>query len=267
MSISLNECKSISEEYGAFLALQGSAVAVKMLPDAEELDKIHYKGKPVRKVSKRLVICQLFAQARFYGRVIGGTEESLNLCRLGADALGFEVDDYTHVYSGSYFNSDEAAQKMIATMPKLERGKYHALLVAPLERCPVEPDVVLFYGNAAQILRLVHGYLYNKGGRVNFSSSGDAGICCDPLVVPMQTGEPGIGLPCNGGRIMSLPNSTDIVCGVPFKILDEVLEGIKFTHLGRGAIRYPIAWQHIDWEPQPPVLYFIRPELSPGENK
>lgn len=260
----MKDLKAISDEYQRYLGLQGFPAAVKMIADVAELDKISYKDKPVRRLSKNLLICQLLAQARFYGRVIAGEEKNLNLCRLGADAMGFEVSDYTNVYSGTYFTSDETARKMIETMPKFERGKYHAMLVAPLDRSPVEPDVVVFYGNAAQMLRIVNGYLYNKGGRLNFSCSGDAGACCDPIVIPMQTGKPSIGIPCNGGRIMSVPNETDLVCGIPFKVLGEVLDGIKFTGTN-VPVQFPTAWQHIDWEPQPPVLYFMRPELVPND--
>lgn len=257
----MDNFEAISDEYRRYLGLQGFPVAVKMLVDAGELDKIYYKGKPVKRLSKKLLVCQLLAQARFYGRVIAGEEKNLNLCQLGADAMGFEVSDYTHVYSGTYFSDDEAARKMIETMPKFERGKYQAILVAPLHRSPVEPDVIVFYGNAAQMLRIVNGYLYNKGGRLDFSCSGDAGVCCEPIVIPMQTGKPSIGIPCNGGRIMSVPNETDLVCGIPFKILSEVLDGIKFTATN-VPVRFPTAWQHIDWEPQPPILYFLRPELQ-----
>lgn len=256
----MSNFEAMSDEYRHYLGLQGFPVAVKMIADVAELDEIYHKGKPVRRLSKNLLICQLLAQARFYGRVIAGEEKNLNLCRLGADAVGFEVTDYTHVYSGTYFTSDQTARKMIETMPKLERGKYHAILVAPLDRSPVEPDVVVFYGNAAQMLRIVNGYLYNKGGRLDFSCSGDAGACCDPIVIPMQTEKPSIGIPCNGGRIMSVPNETDLMCGIPFKVLGEVLDGIKFTATN-VPVQFPTAWQHIDWEPQPPVLYFIRPEL------
>jgi uncharacterized protein (DUF169 family) len=256
----MNNFKVISDEYRSYLGLQGFPVAVKMIADVGELDKIYHKGKPATRLSKNLLVCQLLAQARFYGRVIAGEEKNLNLCRLGADAMGFDIDDYAHVYSGTYFSTEEAARRMIDTMPKFEKGKYHAMVVAPLDKSPVEPDVVLIYGNAAQMLRIINGYLYNKGGRLEFSASGDAGVCCDPLVIPVQTGKPSIGIPCNGGRIMSIPNETDFVFGIPFQLLEEVLDGVKYTGI-HVPVSYPTAWQHIDWEPQPPILYFIRPEL------
>lgn len=254
------DLQSLAARYDKMLRLTTVPVAVKLFGKLADLEKISYKGKPIKLLGKRLALCQIFAQARYYGRLNAGTREKLDLCRLGADAFGFPVTDYTHVYSGTYFNGDEAARRMIETTPKFKRDLYKAILVAPLEKSPVEPDVVLFYGNTAQILRLVHGYLYNKGGRLEFSSSGDAGACADPVVIAMQTQKPSIGLPCNGGRVLSWPSDDELVCGVPGALLEEILLGIEATHFGPGQIHYPVAWQHIDWEPQPPVIDFLYPE-------
>jgi uncharacterized protein (DUF169 family) len=257
--------KAISDEYRRHLNLEGFPAAVKMIDKVEMLKEIHHKGRPVKIVEKNLLICQLISQARFYGRVVAGIGESLSLCRLGGDAMGFEVDDYTHVYAGTYFAGEDAAKKMIAGMPKLERGKYKAMLVGPLDRIPVEPDVVVIYGNVAQMLRIINGYLYDTGDRLDFSASGDAGLCSDTVAIPMITGKPHLAVPCNGGRLMSLPNQTDMACGIPFSELEHILEGIKFT--GKNVpVMYPAAWQHIDWEapPDSPICAFVRPERKRG---
>jgi uncharacterized protein (DUF169 family) len=253
--------KLMSDEYRKHLSLEGFPAAVKMIEDVKALDDIHYKGKPVQKLRKNLLPCQLISQARFYGRVIAGLSENLSYCRMGADAMGFEVDDYTHVYAGSYFSSEETARKMIEIMPKFPRGKYRAMMVGPLDRIPAEPDVVVIYGNAAQMLRIINGYLYDTGNRLDFSASGDGGLCSDTVVVPMLAAKPHLAIPCNGGRIMSLPNQTEMACGIPFGEIEHILEGIKFT--GKNVpVMYPAAWQHIDWEPPADALVriFLHPE-------
>jgi uncharacterized protein (DUF169 family) len=174
--------------------------------------------------------------------------EQLNICRLGANSLGVKTDDYAHVYTGTYFLTEEAARDMIDTTPKFPPGKYEAVLVGPLQKIPIDPDVVVVYGNAAQMLRIVNGYLYNKGGRLECSCSGDAGLCADTLVLPLLSGRPHLALPCNGGRILSLPSLSDLACGIPMNTLEEILAGIEFTSL-KVPITYPPRWQHIDWEP------------------
>jgi uncharacterized protein (DUF169 family) len=253
--------KAISDRYIKYLKLEGFPAAVKMIEDSKMLEEIQYKGKPVKTLKKNLMVCQLISQARYYGRVIAGFGQSLDVCRLGGDAMGFDVDDYTHVYAGTYFSTEEAAKKMIDEMPKFARGKYKAMLVGPLDRIPVDPDVVVIYGNVAQMLRIINGYLYDTGKRLDFSASGDAGLCSDTVAIPMLTGKPHLAVPCNGGRIMSLPNHTEMACGIPIGELEHVLEGITYT--GKNVpVMYPAAWQHIDWEapPDAPVRAFVRPE-------
>jgi len=258
--------KEITGEYKKYLNLEGFPVGVKMIEDVAMLDEIYYKGKPVRVSKKSLLVCQLISQARFYGRVTAGLGENLNLCRMGADAMGFDVDDYTHVYAGTYFSSKEAARRMIEGMPKFEKGKYQGMLVGPLDRIPVDPDVVVVYGNVAQMLRIINGFVFDTGDRLEFSTSGDAGLCSDTVVIPKMTQKPHLAIPCNGGRLMSLPNQTEMACGIPLGEIEHILEGIKFT--GKNVpVMYPTAWQHIDWEPpmDAPIRAFVRPESFGGE--
>ena len=251
--------KELSEKLSSALGLVGHPVGVTMIEKSDELSDIAYKEQPIKRLSKQLAVCQLISQARYLGRVIAAHTCQLSICRLGADSLGVNVGDYAHVYTGTYFKDEQAALNMIETTPKFERGKYEAIVVAPLHKIPLRPDVVVVYANAAQILRIVNGYLYNKGGRIEFSASGDAGLCADTVVMPMLTGQPHVAIPCNGGRILSLPNVTDLACGIPYMLLNEVIEGIEFT-ARNVPITYPPLWQHIDWElrSDAPIYRFLQ---------
>lgn len=253
----------LSEKLSRALVLEGSPVGVKMVASVDDLDQMQYKGRPLRRLSKRLVICQLVALARYYGTVMFGTAEDLSVCRLGATAVGFPVADCVEVYVDTYFKGQEAARRMIDTMPQFPQGQYQALLAGPLGKIPVQPDVVVVHGNAAQLLRIINGYLYDKGGRLEFSVSGDAGLCADTVVLPMLTHQPHLAIPCNGGRLLSMPSLTDLACGIPFDLLPGIMEGIAYT--GRNVpIMYPPAWQHINWElkDDAPVKAFLQRGLK-----
>lgn len=258
----LDRLHKIGDEYHTILNLQGFPVAVKMLESENDLNSMDHKGRPIQRLNKRLAVCQLLSQARFYGRVIGATSEYIDLCKPGADSLGFDVPDYTDIYDGTYFADTESARRFAEGIPKLERNRYKCILVAPLQKAPIEPDVVVVFGNVAQITRLILGYLYDKGVRMEFSCGGGAALDADVIAAPMLTQEPKIGISCNGGRVLAVPNETDLVFGIPSRHLSDILDGIKFT--GRNIpIGSPTLWQHIDWEPQPPVRYFLQPELDP----
>ncbi len=96
--------------------------------------------------------------------------------------------------------------------------------------------MVVGYGNAAQIMRIVNVYLYDKGGRVEFSVFGDAGLCSDTVVLPMLSAIPQVAIFSNGGRIWSL---TDIACGIPYSLLNWIMEGIDFTERNVPVTYFP----------------------------
>ena len=75
-------------------------------------------------------------------------------------------------YVGWQMSTEEAAKKAYEAVPKLKPGEYSGVLISPWEWCPVEPDVVIFFGNASQILIIVAAYIYDKGGTLSFSANG-----------------------------------------------------------------------------------------------
>lgn len=248
---SRQELSSISNRYNDVLRLTSHPVAVKMIEHMEELQEAKdEKGRVVRSIGEgKFTVCQLLAQARYLGRTIAGTAESLSMCLPGAAAVGFQElpEGFPDGHVRAYYTDEEIARKNLAAIPKFEAGKYVAMLASPLETMPIDPDIVLFFGNTAQIYRFIHSYLYNKVGRLEFSSSGLVG-CSDLIVAPLRSGKPGVALPSNGGRLASWFSDEEAACGVPAEILEDVLEGLEFTH--RGGIRYPITWQSIEWEVQ-----------------
>jgi hypothetical protein len=83
----------------------------------------------------------------------------------------------------------------------------------------------------------------------------------------MGTGKLSIGIPRKGGHVLSWPSDSHLVCSAPGALLEELLEEIEATHFGPGQIRCSVAWQHIDWEPQPPVMDVLYPEETKGKRE
>lgn len=261
---SREDIKAIAGRYDRLLRLSTYPVAVKLFQDVKELEEVKdERGRPVRRVrpalGERLTVCQFIAQARYLGVTLGAVAETISFCKPGAVAMGFTElpEDYPDNYVGAYFTTEEVARKTLAAMPRFEAGKYAAMLVSPLERAPVDPDVVLFYGNSAQIIRFVWAYLCDKGGRLDFSCCGLA-VCADVIVPPIQTRKPAIALGCMGGRLLSWPSENEVVCGVSADILEDVLKGMEFNQ--RAGVMYPVPWPVINFEPQG----FIRQVLTTG---
>lgn len=274
---SKEKLESMARRFDQLLRLSTYPVAVKMFKDAKELLEVKDdKGRPVRPIrGMRLAICQALAQPRYWGTIVAGDADSLDMCKPGAWSMGFRElpEDYPDSYVRAYFTEEEVARRCMALIPRFKVGEYSAMLAAPLERITVDPDVVLFYSNASQAYRFIQAYNYNKGERLEFSCTGEAGGCADCVVLPMQTGKLSIAFPCNGARLLSWPSDNEVVCGVPASILEDTLDGLEFTHA--GMIRYPMTWQHINWEPPPGTILrnvmdgkgFFPPEQRHPEKK
>ena len=51
-------------------------------------------------------------------------------------------------------------------IPKIPYGKFSAIVSGALYRIDYDPDLILIYGNTAQILRIIQGALWREGGRI-----------------------------------------------------------------------------------------------------
>ena len=256
--MSASKIKTLSDEYRDLLRLDGFPVAVKFLKTLEGFEKIRRPEKP-------LVLCQLISLARYRHRTYLGTADEMGLCWGGLAATGIaevpvDVQEGRR-YAGWMHLTEEYSKKTIEAIPKFKAGTYKGVLISPLDVCPTDPDVVLFFGNASQMLALCTGYLYDKGGALTFNTAGIVG-CAYAIVTPIQTGKPSLVIPCNGMRLLALPSDTDLVFAIDFESLEETLRGVKFLRK-RGGPAIPTAWQHIGWKAEPPLLYITDPK-GPG---
>ncbi|MGQ9515473.1 MAG: DUF169 domain-containing protein [Thermoproteota archaeon] len=253
-----DKLKALSNAYRDVLRLDGFPVAVKFLKILEGFEKIWRPKSP-------LALCQLISEARYRHQTNLATADEMGLCWGGLAVTGIaevpvDVKEGRR-YLGWMHLTEEVSKKTIEALPKFKAGTYKGVLISPLDACPTEPDVVLFFGNASQMLVLCAGYLYNKGGSLTFKTAGLVG-CAYAVVEPIQTGKPSLVVPCNGMRLLALPSDTDLAFGVPIEALEELLEGAKFLR-ERGGPAIPTAWQHISWKVEPPLLYITDPK-GPG---
>ncbi|MEM0203457.1 MAG: DUF169 domain-containing protein [Archaeoglobaceae archaeon] len=188
---------------------------------------------------KDLTICQIYNIARRYGWFLKFDVETT--CPLGIIAYGFAEPDELYkagklAYEAGYAVNEEIGKKFEEVVPKLKG--YSSCLVAPLEREDFipNPDFVVVYGTPAQILRFVHAYLYNKGGKVETSILG-RGACAEFLEAFIYK-KLKIVIPCYGDRLFGLTQDHEMAVAFPFEIADEIAKGLEETH--KHGIRYPI---------------------------
>ena len=247
MTRTKEELSQLGSRYDRSLRLNHYPVAVKMLKDMKELEELRdEKGRPIRLITDhKLTPCQFIAQSRYWGSLQATPGETLTMC---ASPFGWREapENYADGYVGAYFTESSIARKVVSAIPRFRMHEYAGMLCAPLERMVVDPDVVIFTGNTAQVMKLVYAYNYNKGERIGSDTQG-LGVCSEMVIQPMQTGKPTTFMPSNPVRILSWPSEDEAGFTMPGKFLEEVADGLEFNQ--RGMVRYPVSFMYIDWEP------------------
>jgi uncharacterized protein (DUF169 family) len=231
--------ENLSTQLNKYLMLATFPVGVKLIENDEDLSKIKYLKKPDHK----LVICQIFSYARYYGWTMACSKDD-NLCPLAGISIGFDEShklfEEGSFFIGRYNKTKEAAKKTTSTMPKLPYNKYSSIVSGALNRIDFEPNLILIWGNSAQIMRIIQGYLWKRGGRISMTTFCD-GVCADTISNAILTGDLQIAFPCLGDRRYGKATDSDLIASIPIEIVDEVIEGMMETH--KAGTRYPIPYQ------------------------
>jgi len=247
------DAKSFTREIETHIRPATFPVAVKLLTAEQAVPE---KAKrPQRDMKLQIATCQAIAMARRYGWSIALGEEDLN-CPLTKTAFGFAplTEHYTegHLACGMYVETLEAGARSEAATDTLPQGKYKHLVVAPAARAEFAPDALIIYGNAAQVMRLVTGALWKRGGALTSSFTGRVD-CSDEVIRTMLSGDYQVILPCYGDRVFAHTEDAEMAFSLPGAKMAELVAGLEGTH--KGGIRYPIPG-FLRYTPQFPEHYY-----------
>lgn len=249
------EYAQVAESLANELRLKTMPLAVKFLKEKSELPE--KSRRPLAHLGKRITLCQAVTMARVYGWTVGTAKEDL-ICVPAMIAFGFTRAKDQAGTVGKLFcsvgfqRSEDLARKETGSMLFLENKKYEAIVLAPLGKGLFDPDTVVVYGNPAQVMRMVQGYVFQDGDRVPANLGGKV-ECTEYLVAPFKTGKPRVAIPGMGDRIFSMTQDDEMVFALPGAALQMLVEGIKEAGLKIGA-RYPITFYQ-NFQPEFPPMY------------
>ncbi len=234
----------IYQQYGKkldeLLRLSNFPLAIKLVETEEEIPE--GCKRPFKDLKLQNFVCQNFKIARTYGWTIAITEKDCN-CKIargiyGWDPITPESLKFANKFSvGLYSKDAETSNKWFETLHLL-KCKYAGLVISPLARTKVEPDVVQIYGFPAQIMRLVQSYLYMEGGAMQFTSSGRAGSCHEGVIKTINLDLPQLVLLGNGDRVWGGAEDSEVMFSMPKNKLEIIVKGLESTH--KAGLRYPI---------------------------
>jgi uncharacterized protein (DUF169 family) len=246
------QAQSISD----LLRLPTRPIAATLIPPAKELPA--RVRRPSRLLRHRVTICQAITMSRRYGWRLGLRKDDV-CCPVALIAYGWleEPPDIAEVeevmVTSGYARNREAARKQIDAIPRLAEGECSALLVSPLELTEWEPDVVVIYANAAQVMRLVHAATYHEGEPIECSFGARAASCAEGIIRTYRKRKPQVVLPGGGDRIFAMTGDDELCFTAPASALDRIAEGLRLAGREVG-LGYPIPVYQI-FEPRFPHTY------------
>jgi uncharacterized protein (DUF169 family) len=231
------DLKEVEQTLNNYIRPLTFPVAIKMLKSEAEIPE--KTRRPFQQMKKRIAICQGIGMARKLGWAIAMGKEDMQ-CSLGAAPFGFfkNIDFFNegNLAAGMFTASKEVGKKEEDLIDRFDFGVNSHILVAPLSRAAFEPDLLMIYGNPAQIMRLIQGALYNEGGAIQSSAMGRLG--CAAIITVIKNDECRFLVPGNGDRIFGMTQDWEMSFMIPASKVDAVLDGLAKTH--KGGIRYPI---------------------------
>jgi len=242
-------------EIERLLRLRTFPLGVKFLENEKELEKID--ETKLRRPKKYSFTCQLMTLARTYGHTFIMTEECLMPeC---SNILGFcEVPE--KVKDGTFRNvawckTKEDAKKFEEAIPRLPLRKYSTILMGPQASGLYDPDIVLFYGNPAQMILIINALQFEDYERLTSYCIGESSSCAETLVQSFLSGKPHLSLPCFGERRYGHAQDDEIVMVVPGNQVEKVRRNL--IELFKRGVRYPIAYfgAGVDLCPGLPPVY------------
>jgi uncharacterized protein (DUF169 family) len=230
--------KELNEALMQYIRPASFPLAIKLLESDEGIPE--KTRRPKRDMGVEMPVCQAVGVARRYGWALAlGREDQL--CPMGGITLGFEVAKESWL-DGSFAEGPTtmekgARAKTAQAMCRFDHGKYEILLMAAIARAAFAPDLVVMYGDSAQVMRMVQACTFESGGQLTSTASGGAD-CSEIITQTMQTDQCQFILPCNGDRVLGMTQDHEMAFTMPASKIDTTIRGLKLSHeMGQ---RYPI---------------------------
>jgi uncharacterized protein (DUF169 family) len=253
------DLNAVNDALSRYIRVKTYPVAVKLCRSEQEIPA--GARRPGKDLKMKIPLCQGVAMARRYGWVVAlGNEDQA--CPFGALTMGFvrPKEDYL---DGSFFDSigvskKQEAAKTAQALPRLEYGKYKYAVFGPLHKASFVPDLIVVYGDAAQVARLIQGSLRKRGGVLTSSTVG--GIACSSVIArTILEDECQYVVAGAGDRFFALTQDDELVFTMPLSKVEMTIEGVREGHEG-GHHRIPTL-SYLRFEPQLPGYFYKLMEL------
>jgi len=215
-------------------------VAVRFLREGEAPPE--RSRRPVADIGSPMAFCQGLTLTRTRGWTMAFGPEDSN-CPVAIYAMGWGEQVglsliYGFLQAMNYSVDEASAKARIDGLARLEPGEFPMLVLSPLSRTRVEPQVVLVYGNPAQVMRMVQAACRPTGETVSAGFGGIGGSCNEGFIRTFREDAPRVALPGNGDRVFAATGDDEMIFAFPASWADRIVEGLEST--SASGVRYPI---------------------------
>jgi len=219
------------------LALRTHPLGVKFYKSKELDEELEKARRPLRNFNVRMPICQLVNISRTYGWAVAMTLEDA-YCIVGARVMGLidEVPEYLFEDVARFHAKDgEAGRAIWEGVEKrcLPLGSTHSVLISPLTRMKVQPDVIVMYGTPIQVAKLAKAFTWH-GIFPEMTFIGAA--ACSSISKAHLSGKPQLSIPCAGEVFLGRSEEDEMSIAFPAKLMEDLVTGLEGTKL---AFPYP----------------------------
>ena len=133
--------------------------------------------------------------------------------------------------------SRAAIQEMTAIQPAVMKGVF--MYSTSFDDLDVTPDVVVLSVRPVELTRLIQGYWFLTGQRINASMGGLRMVNSDLIARPYLTQEINVSPYCLGARLIAQFGADRMGVGMPFDKFKTVVEGLEASVTGYPFQLYP----------------------------
>jgi uncharacterized protein (DUF169 family) len=233
------DCKTIAADLERLLRLRSIPFGMKLFETRAEMEAIPKIRRPKGSVH---TLDQIVAQAARLGWTVGITAEDLvgDQCRSVVGLGGQDEKWYSGQHmKGVWFATLEDAGKHQAAMNVVPRGKYDALVVAPLASGRLDPpDIALFYATPGAMIYFINGLQWSGYKRFDWSCVGES-ACADSWGRALATRSPSLSIPCFAERRYGGVLDDEMLMALPPEDIVRAVAGMEA--LAKNGFRYPFA--------------------------
>jgi uncharacterized protein (DUF169 family) len=275
MTEAIEDFRDIGKGIYDKLRLLTYPVAIKFIKDFEEIPE---KAQRPSKMGQNITLCQSFTMARRWGSHVAMTYED-NACITSSLVHQWKkvpLKDIIESQVMSGYHKDAKAELRVQSHYSELSNKENYLkikdhigfIVSPLTRTIIKPDIVLIYGDPAQMTHIVHALSYEGKYLVKSAFIGFGESCLKGVLIPYVTNNPEVVLPGTGDRTLALTKEEEMAIGMPANLVPYV-DKMLFKAGGPFNMREPSRF-YVGSIPKgfgPPAWNFLKRKVKKKERK